>query len=185
MLADIASLQIVRFAGLSFDAGTLIYPITFTLRDIAHKVMGKQKVRVLIVAAAAINLFMAGFFWLVAQLEPDVAAGSSDAWGKVLAPVWRIALSSIAAEVIAEMLDTEIYSLWVTRITRRYQWMRVLVSNGISVPVDSFVFVFLAFYGTMPLSSVWMIFWANVLIKGIVTIGSMPLIYTVKDRHTD
>lgn len=183
MLADIASLQIVRFAGFSFDAGTLIYPITFTLRDIAHKVMGKQRVRVLIVAAAAINLFMAGFFWLVAQMEPDTAAGSSDVWGRVLAPVWRITLASIAAEVIAELLDTEIYLLWVTRITRRFQWLRVLVSNGISVPVDSFIFVFLAFYGTMPPTSVWIIFWANVIIKGVVTVGSMPLIYTVKDRY--
>lgn len=183
MLADIASLQIVRFAGLSFDAGTFIYPITFTLRDIAHKVVGARNVRVLIISAAVINLFMAGFFWFVAQLEPDIAAGSSDIWGRVLAPVWRITIASIIAEVIAELIDTETYLFWVNRVTRRFQWMRVLFSNAISIPLDSIVFVFLAFYGAMPIASVWMIFWANVLIKGIVTLGSMPLIYTVKDRQ--
>lgn len=183
MLADIASLQIVLFAGLSFDAGTFIYPITFTLRDLAHKVMGFRNVRILIIAAAAINLFMAGFFWFVARQAPDTIAGSSDLWGRVLAPVWRITLASIAAEVVAELLDTEAYRLWVTRVTRRYQWLRVLVSNAISVPVDSAIFAFLAFYGLMPISSVMGILIANILIKGLVTVLSLPMIYLVKERN--
>jgi len=182
MLSDIASLQIVRFAGLSFDAGTFIYPITFTLRDIAHKVIGLKGVRVLIFAAAGINLFMAGFFAFVATLEPDPLAGATTTWGQVLAPVWRITMASIVAEVVAELIDTEAYRLWVERITHRFQWMRVLVSNAVSVPVDTFVFVSLAFYGTMPNEALFAIFWANVLIKGLVTVFSLPLIYTVRDR---
>ena len=182
MLADIASLQIVLFAGLSFDAGTFIYPITFTLRDLAHKVLGVKGVRVLIISAAVINLFMAFFFWFIGGLTPDTVAGSSDLWGRVLAPVWRITLASIAAEIISELLDTEIYRLWVKKVTTRYQWMRVLTSNAISIPVDSFMFSFLAFYGSMPLTSVVGIFTANVIIKGLVTIISLPMIYLVKEK---
>ena len=183
MLADIASLQIVLFAGLSFDAGTFIYPITFTLRDLAHKVMGVKNVRILIVAAAVINLFMAAFFWFVGRLSPDPVAGSSELWGLVLTPVWRITLASVAAEVVAEMLDTEAYRLWVTRVTRRYQWLRVLVSNAVSVPVDSAIFSFLAFYGVMPVASVLGILYANIIIKGLVTVLSLPMIYLVKERR--
>lgn len=182
LLANIASLQIVLFAGLSFDAGTFIYPITFTLRDLAHKVLGLKGVRVLIVTAVAINLFMAVFFWFVSTLQPDAAAGSSEIWGKVLSPVWRITIASILSQLIAELTDTEVYRVWVERITRRYQWMRVLVSNSISVPLDSLAFSFMAFYGTMPLESVWGIFWANVIIKMLVTVLSLPFIYFVKER---
>ena len=72
MLADIGSLKITEVAGFSMDAGTLIYPFTFTLRDLVHQVAGMQVARALIVAAAGINLFMAGFFWLVHRL-PGVA----------------------------------------------------------------------------------------------------------------
>jgi queuosine precursor transporter len=182
MLSDIASLQIVRFAGLSFDAGTFIYPITFTLRDLAHKVLGVKGVRILIFCAAAINLLMAFFFWFISKLQPDTVAGSSHNWGSVLAPVWRITLASIGAEIISELLDTEVYHLWVKRVTERYQWLRVLTSNTVSIPVDSFVFTFLAFYGMMPTSSVVGIFWSNVIIKGIVTVISLPMIYLVKDN---
>lgn len=183
MLADIASLQIVHFAGLSLDAGTFIYPITFTLRDLAHKVVGIKCARILIISAAVINLFMAIYFWFVASLPPDAAAGSSEMWGKVLAPVWRITLASIAAEVVSEFIDTEVYRLWVERVTTRFQWMRVLTSNTISIPVDSLLFTFMAFYAAMPVQSVLKIFWANVLIKGIVTLVSFPMIYMVKETR--
>jgi len=183
MLADIASLQIVSVFGLSLDAGTFIYPITFTLRDVAHKVVGLKGVRTLILSAAVVNLFMAGFFWFVSLLPPDTSAGSSEIWGQVLAPVWRITLASIIAEVIAELIDTEAYRFWVNRITRHHQWARVLVSNAFSVPIDSFIFTFLAFYAAMPILSVWQIFWGNVIIKGLVTLISMPLIYVVKERE--
>jgi uncharacterized integral membrane protein (TIGR00697 family) len=109
LLSNIASLQIVRFAGLSFDAGTFIYPITFTLRDLAHKVLGLKGVRVLIIAAVAINLFMSLFFWFVSTLEPDTTAGSSEVWGKVLSPVWRITIASVLSQLISELTDTEVY----------------------------------------------------------------------------
>ncbi len=183
MLSDIASLQIVLFAGLSFDAGTFIYPITFTLRDLAHKVLGIKGVRVLIVSAAVINLFMALFFWFVGGLTPDSVAGSTDAWGKVLAPVWRITMASIAAELVSELLDTEAYRIWIKRVTHRFQWMRVFVSNAVSIPIDSFLFAFLAFYGAMPVSSVLGIFYANVIIKGLITLISLPMIYLVKEKQ--
>ena len=183
MLSDIASLQIVQFIGLSIDAGTFIYPITFTLRDLAHKTLGLKGVRVLIISAAAINLFMAGFFWFVSILPPDELAGSSHAWGNVLSPVWRITIASIIAEIVSELTDTEVYRIWIEKVTTKYQWTRVLSSNLISVPIDSFIFVFLAFYGTMPVSSVIQIVWGNIVIKYVVTIISMPWIYIVKDKN--
>lgn len=62
VLSDITSLKITEVAGFSMDAGTLIYPVTFTLRDLVHKVAGKQVARTLIVVAAGVNLFMAGLF---------------------------------------------------------------------------------------------------------------------------
>ncbi|GAP22990.1 queuosine precursor transporter [Leptolinea tardivitalis] len=183
LLSNIASLQIVSFAGLSFDAGTFIYPITFTLRDLAHKVLGLKGVRVLIITAVVINLFMAVFFWFVSIVPPDRSAGSSELWGKVLAPVWRITIASILSQLVSELTDTEVYRLWVDKITKRFQWMRVLVSNSISVPLDSLCFSFMAFYGTMPIQSVWGIFWANVIIKMIVTVASLPFIYFVKEKN--
>ena len=77
MLADITALRILSIAGLSVSGGTLIYPITFTLRDLVHKVSSAGIARILIFASAGINLFMALLFWLVAELPADLAVGAN------------------------------------------------------------------------------------------------------------
>ena len=182
MLSDIASLKIAFIAGFSIDAGTFIYPITFTLRDLVHKRLGKGAARTVILAAAGINLFMALFFQFAAWLPEDSAWGKGSEFALILGPVWRIVIASIIAEVVAELIDTEVYHLWVSRITRKYQWSRVLVSNSISLPVDSLIFCWGAFGFVLPASVVWSIFFANIIVKGLVTIVSLPGIYLVKER---
>ncbi|MGB9742602.1 MAG: queuosine precursor transporter [candidate division WOR-3 bacterium] len=184
ILSDIASLRIVFLAGFSIDAGTLIYPFTFTLRDLVHKTAGIRIARKVIIAAGVINLFMAALFWLVARLPPDKNVGPQMEFGLVLSPVWRIVIASIIAEVVSELVDGEIYQLWINRMGMRRQYLRVLVSNAVSVPLDSALFCFLAFIGRMALAVVVSIFLANVILKGIVTLVSLPMIYLVRERRS-
>jgi len=184
MMADIASLRIVEVAGFSIDAGTFVYPFTFTLRDLVHKTAGIKAARVLIISAAILNLVMAGVFWLASVLPPDLAVGPQVEFGMVLSPVWRIVFASITAEVISELIDTEGYRIWVQKVTTKYQWARVLVSNSLSIPIDSLIFVWIAFGGAMPAVVVWSIFASNVIIKGLTTLVSLPGIYLVKERES-
>ncbi len=183
MISDISSLQIVSIFGTALDAGTFIYPFSFTLRDVVQKKMGKENTRILILCAAVINLFMALCFYFISLLPYDKYAGGSDLWIQVLTPVWRITMASIVAEVFSELLDTEVYSWWVEKVTKRHQWARVIVSNVASVPLDSLLFVFIAFFGTMPIDAVWQIFMGNVILKMLVTVLSIPMIYLVKDTN--
>ena len=183
LLSDIGSLKIARLAGFSIDAGTFIYPLTFTIRDLVHKQLGKKIAHTVIVLAAGINLFMVAFFQFAAWLPQDPAWGLGKEFGIILGPVWRIVIASITAEVIAELIDTEVYHFWVTRITRKYQWARVLTSNAISIPIDTLIFCWLAFGFTLPHAVVWSIFSANIIVKGLVTLISLPTIYLVKEKH--
>jgi hypothetical protein len=180
ILADVSSLKLANVFDNAIDGGTLIYPITFTLRDLVHKVAGKQVARALIVAAALINVFMAGLFWIVDALPlvPD-SGQQSELFGAVLGPVWRIVFASIVAEVISELVDTEVYSAWVRRFGNRSQWGRVLASNAVAVPLDSLVFAVLAFGGLVDPAIVRQIVLTNVVVKLLVTLVSLPLIYTV------
>jgi len=189
MLADVSSLRLVDLFGKAIDGGTFIYPITFTLRDLVHKVGGKRVARALVGAAAALNVLMAGLFWTVARLPLVADSGpQSELFADVLGPVWRIVFASIIAEVISELIDTEVYSAWVRRFGDRHQWGRVLASNAVALPIDSVLFALIAFSGLGPLESVvpasvvWEIIYLNILFKGVVTAASMPLIYAVKPQ---
>lgn len=181
MLSDIGSLRIISFGGFAVDAGTLIYPFTFTLRDLVHKIGGRSAARTLIVLAAVVNLVMALFFGLVAWWPADQVTGPQLEFGRVLSPVWAIVIASIIAEVASELVDTEVYSMWVKRFSERFQWGRVLSSNAIAIPVDSAIFVGLATaLGAFQVDVAWSIFWLNVILKGAVTLISIPWIYLVR-----
>ncbi len=183
MLSDITSLKIGIVMGLAVDMGTFIYPITFTLRDMAHKVIGKRNTQSLVITAGVINLLMAVYLLWVASVPSDPSWGLGEEFSAIFIPVWRIVLASIAAEIISELTDTEIYHWIVTKVTRRYQWLRVLVSNSISIPIDNLIFAIGAFGGVLPWVVVGQIFLFNLIIKYGMTLLSLPLIYLVPDRY--
>jgi queuosine precursor transporter len=182
LLSNVTSLRILMIAGFSMDAGTLIYPFTFTLRDLVHKTGGIKVARAVVITAAAANLFMAGLYWLVARLPPDMGVGAQLEFGRVLSPTWRLVIASIVAQIASELVDGQVYQAWVNKVGHKLQWMRVLTSNSVSVPLDSALFCGLAFIGRMPFFVVVSIFWANVILKGITTLVSLPWIYLVKEK---
>lgn len=183
LIANVASLRIIKFGGFSLDAGTFIYPITFTLRDVIHKVGGRAAARAAIWTGAGVNLLMASYFWLVAQMNPDMYVGAQTEWVKVLGPQWRIVLASIFAMLLAELVDTSVYGKFVARFGHKYQFGRVLTSNAISVPLDSALFTAVAFYGALPNSVCISIFWSMVWIKMATSVLSAPLIYGVRPKQ--
>lgn len=182
MLSNVASVKIGVVANLAVDMGTFIYPVTFTLRDLAHKSLGKSATRALILAAGGVNLLMALYLMWAASVPSDPSWGLGEQFSAVLGPVWRIVTASILAQVVSELADTEVYSWFVRKVTTRFQWLRVLVSNSVSVPVDNLIFALGAFALALPWSVVWEIFVFNMLIKYGLTLLSLPLIYLAPQK---
>ena len=191
VIADVTSLKIGDVAGQSVDMGTFVYPITFTLRDVVHKALGKRAARALIVTAALVNLFMALYLQWAAKAPSADSYPLGAEFEAVLAPLWRITIASILAEVVSELVDTEVYHWFVRRVTTRHQWARVAVSNAVSVPIDNVIFAVAAFGSipglrdhalTLPWDDVWEIFRINLWVKALVSAVSLPLIYLSRDR---
>ncbi len=183
VIADVTSLKIGTFADRAVDMGTFIYPITFTLRDVVHKALGKRAARTLVVTAAVVNLFMAVYLQWAAKAPSDVSYPLGPEFEAVLAPLWRITLASIVAEVVSELVDTEVYSWFVEKVTaapvgpggrqqrgqrpdRQRDLRRGRVRRA-ARPRDHAL--------TLPWAVVWDIFWVNLTIKALVSAVSLPL----------
>lgn len=194
VISQVTSVKIGTVADRAVDMGTFIYPITFTLRDVIHKAAGRRAARIAIWTSAAVNLFLAAYLTWAAAWPSDPSYPLGAEYQAVLGPLWRIVIASLLAMVVSELIDTEVYHWWVTRITTRFQWLRVLVSNAVSIPVDNLVFAVGAFAplfflsqsqidASLPWAAVWDIFWVNLVVKGLVSLASIPFIYLTKDRH--
>lgn len=173
--ANVMSTKIVwlPWIALSVDGGTIIYPITFTLRDFVHKTWGKKNARQLVVIAALLNLFIAGLFWVVGKLPSDPTWPFQEAYQNILMPVGRIVIASILAQVIAELIDTEIFS---TVYKKMNDVLAAFFSNLFGLIVDSIIFSIIAFIGVLPFATVMSIIVSNIIIKFAVSIISTPFI---------
>jgi len=179
LFANILSTKIalLPLIHLSVDGGTVIYPFTFTLRDFVHKTWGKRQARFVVVLAASLNIVMVVLFWLIGKMQPDPTWPFQEAYNSILMPVWRITAGSIIAQVIAELIDTELFSVIYKKTGKKFgDMLGVFCSNGVALVFDSVIFSVIAFAGVLPWDTVLQIIISNILIKLVITIVSVPTI---------
>lgn len=185
MTADIAATKVIVLGKIVMDAG-IIYSLTFTWRDVIHKQLGRKAAQTAIILAGVINIIMALYFQFVVYLPAEAewaAAGGQKAWEFVFGLMPRIVIASIIAEIVSELIDTEVYQWWTTTIGKKKpQWLRVVVSNSISIPVDSLIFPLIAFSGLLSMSVLVIMVLSNILTKAVVTLLSFWMIYLVPEK---
>jgi uncharacterized integral membrane protein (TIGR00697 family) len=175
LIANVLSTKItlLPFLGLAVDGGTIIYPLTFTLRDFVHKTMGKKNARIIVVLSAGINLAMVLLFYLIGKMRPESSWQFQKAYENILLPVFRITAASIIAQVVSELIDTEVFSIAYHKVNDVFA---VFASNSVALVFDSFIFGLFAFLGVLPFATVLQIIVANILIKMAISIISLPSI---------
>ena len=189
-VADIGATRLVEVAGIVIPAGTFIFAVTFTLRDLIHKRLGKEWARATIVVAGALNIVQAGYLWFVGSLPVPVFYPFGDTWSAIFAIVPAITIASIIAEVVSELVDTEIWALWRSKLNALPQWSAVLASNLVSLPLDSLIFGTLGFVwlprvlggDALPFGVAMSLVGGQIVFKAIVTAISLPAIYLVKEK---
>ncbi len=173
LISNIASLKVGQVASFSVDMGTFCYPLTFTLRDIAHRFWGKKVVTELVWLSALLSLFASGYFALCAMVPPTASMGQS--FNEVFSPMWRLVSASIIAMLISGLVDTHLYQ-WASEHLRGSEYRKVLLSNTASIPLDNFIFAFGAFAWILPWQDVCEVFLFNLVIKFVVSLAGLPLI---------
>lgn len=178
-------------AGITLPAGSIMFAFTFTLRDLIHKRLGKYWAQSVIIVSGGFNIIQAFYLWAMSKLPYPEFFELGEAWNAIFAIVPAITLGSIIAEIISELVDTEVFHFVWNRFPTFPQWGRVLASNAVSLPLDSLLFATFAFvilppiFGAEPLP--WAVAWSLVVgqitWKAIVTLVSMPAIYLVKEGN--
>ena len=103
MVADISNLRNLTIAGFAVSAFSIAYPLTFTLRDMVHKLAGPHVARTLIITAAVIYLVVQAFFSIISSLPPKMTEAESVAFGQLLSPEWRFLMAAVVASVVSQV----------------------------------------------------------------------------------
>lgn len=184
-LADLAATKFVLIGDVVAPGGVFLFAIIFVVRDMIHKLAGASVVKQTIWIAAALNVFVAFYFWFVTRLPSPEFRPAGD-WDTIFALAPAIVIASIVAAVVSQLANTAVYDrLWAAR---RPQWVRVVGSNAVSLPIDSILFTVIGFvvlapvFGGAPIdaaSAVARVASGQTLIKAAIMLAMTPLIYLV------
>lgn len=186
-----ASLDILGFSmNFSLTAGVVIWPIVFITTDLINEYFGKPGVRRIsyltagLIAYAFIVVFLTMLlapadFWIdTNKTDPDGNTFNiSYAFNKIFGQGQRIIIGSLTAFILGQLVDVFVFQK-LKRVTgSKMLWLRATGSTLVSQFIDSFVVLFIAFYGVFTNAQIVAIGITNYIYKFLVAIALTPLVY--------
>lgn len=187
LISNVASAAKIVNLGLpvlTFDAGTLLFPISYVFGDVLVEVYGYRRSRRVIwvgfACAVLLSLTLAVVRWLPGDAQ-WVAEVGPDAFDGVLGTLasGRIILGSLVAYFAGEFSNAYIMARMKVRTQGRWLWTRTIASTLVGELVDTMLFVCIAFLGVWSLDLVIKIIISNYLFKTGFEALVTPLTYLV------
>lgn len=168
---------------LSFDAGTLVFPISYIFGDILTEVYGYRRSRRVIWTGFAASALM-GFFVALAGGLPGEAswtqAGGDASYEFVLGFIPRLIVASLAAYLIGEFVNSYVIARMKVAMEGRQLWMRTIASTLAGQVFDTLIFFALATaLGVFPQELFWSLVIANYILKVGIEIILTPITLVV------
>ena len=156
---------------LSFDAGTLLFPISYILGDVITEVYGFKRSRRIIWIGFGTLLFSALVFWLV-QVLPGEATWQNqvgqETYNQILGSMSSggIILASLAGYFAGSFSNAILMALLKVLTKGKHLWTRTIGSTIVGEAVDTFTFILVAsLVGVFPWSLFWSLTITNYIFK--------------------
>lgn len=179
IISNIASTKMTQFAGLTLDAGTILFPLSYIFGDIFAEVYGWKVSRKVILLGFACIVLNAAILYIVQVLPVASFWENQGSYESILGLVPRITLGSIFG-YLAGTFSNAWTLLAIRKITgHKWLWMRTIGSTLVGQTFDSTVFCLIAFLGTMGHAELFALALSNIVFKVAIEAFFTPVTYRI------
>lgn len=176
---------ILKVGNFQFVSGVAVFvmPLIFLLPDVVVEVYGRARARSMVYTGFVVICLLVAYSSLAIHLPPTkLFAARESAYDQIFGYSVRLAIASLSAFAISELLDILIFSKLRQALQRRALWLRSIVSNMVSHFSDSAIFLTLAFYSfdmSVKANAVFLLglilpYW---LLRSTLSVLETPLVY--------
>jgi len=136
-----------------FAAGDLVlpvsiawYPLSFLVTDIVSEIYGARRARHVVLLGFSMSVVLLAMSMLGIALPTASVYPLGEDYANVFGPVWRLLFGSMAAYLLAQMIDVRLFHFWKRLTDGRHLWLRNNGSTMISQFLDSVTVNFIFLY---------------------------------------
>lgn len=186
VLANIEVLMLVDAFGIEQTLGNILFACSFLITDILSENESKEDAN----KAVSIGIFISVLFVLITQSWLLYSPAASDVIHSDIVSVFkgtpRVILAGIAVYAIVQRLDVFLYHrIWAftekkSGSKKGFLWLRNNAATVVSQLINSFLFNFIAFYGTYPIKTVISISLSCFVIYIVTALLDTPVVYLAR-----
>jgi uncharacterized integral membrane protein (TIGR00697 family) len=177
--ANIIAVKLVGLAGIIFPAGVIIFPVSYIFGDVLTEVYGYTRARQVIWLGFLCNFLAVTAIWLGQILPAADFWQGQNAYQQILGYTPRLLVASFAAYLVGEFANSFVLAKMKVASGGKWLWTRTIGSTLVGEGLDSFVFINLAFWGTIPGASIVTTIITQWLMKSAYEAAATPLTYVV------
>lgn len=182
LTANVMAVKLINIHGITiFDAGTIIFPITYMLGDVLTEIWGFQTTKRVIWLTFACEVIFTLFAWIGTLLPfPAETAETAAAYNSVFSFVPRITIASLIAFLCGELMNSWTMVKIKEKTGEKKLWVRTIGSSVFGYIVDTTLFVCIAFIGTVPTADIISMIGIQIVVKLLIeALGGTPIAYAV------
>lgn len=179
LISNVASTKIVDFGVFTFDAGTLLFPLSYIFGDILTEVYGYKKTKKVIWLGFFMAFLMSFVFIVVSYLPPATDWPYQEDYQNILGFTPRIVFASLVAYLLGSFSNAVVLAKMKIWTNGNKLWARTIGSTLIGQLIDSTIFIFIAFFGVLPNALILTLIISNYVFKSLVEIIFTPVTYKI------
>ncbi|TPG77490.1 queuosine precursor transporter [Pseudomonas arsenicoxydans] len=145
--------------------GVFIYPLTFLIVDMLNEFYGLRLARKAILFAFSSNALITVLLSTTSFLPGLSGWKLDEPYSEVMTHVSSVLVASSISFIFSEHVNSYLLNKIKQLTSSRFLFLRVFLSTFFAVIVDSFIFCFIAFYGTMTNVEILNIIYVQIIIK--------------------
>jgi queuosine precursor transporter len=181
IVSNLLAAKAASLFGVSFSAGTIVFPISYICSDLLTEVYGYKRARALVWFVMLCGLMFAVVCQLAIRLPPAEFWKHQEAFSNILSNSWRISLASNLAYLIGDFTNCRVIAALKLKYQGKFLGLRFISSTAIGTAIDNTLFMVIAFAGIYPSDKLLMMIIAQYIIK--LSYETMMIPFSIRICH--
>jgi len=182
VLTNTVGVKLFTAFGKVLPVSIIWFPLTFLITDIVSEMYGARRARFLVIMGFCMSLLLLGFSLIGIRLPVAEFYPLQEDYINIFGPIWRLLFGSMAAYLLAQLIDVRLFHFWKKLTKGKHLWLRNNASTMISQFIDTVTVNTIFLYKnptvfTGDFSDLMGIIWGVYILKVAIAALDTPLCY--------